>query len=234
MKGESSNLCGILDPLHFETNAKNIRKDYESYVLSIGEYDESVFLGEDANEEIGTPTKITNDPNATAAELNERMYARRNLATQFDATLVPNTPLSGKHYLRAKEQLKVTPVSTATYLVSRLNGLLGRREAEPSDQLKTLFAELGDKNPAEAIAKRVKEMGDTFCSHYTASSDKHPSFARMRLKMGVILYHKLLEGILFAEQRKGKPLGNLLEQGRIRCSQKEFEMLDFHATCQMM
>ena len=34
----------------------------------------------------------------------------------------------------------------------------------------------------------------------------------MRLKMGVILYHKLLEGILFAEQRKGKPLGNLLEQ----------------------
>ena len=225
MRGESGNLCGILDPVHFETNAKNIRKDYESYVLSIGEYDESVFLGDDANEEIGTPTKLAANSNAisnangagggvggSVDDFQSVMKARHNLTTQFDAALVPNTPLSGKHYLRAKEQLKVTPVSTATYLVSRLNGLLGRREAEPSEQLKALFAELGDKNPAEAIAKRVKEMGDTFCSHYTASSDKHPSFARMRLKMGVILYHKLLEGILFAEQRKGKPLGNLLEQ----------------------
>ena len=33
-------------------------QDYEAYVLSIGEYDERVFLGEDAPEEIGTPAKV--------------------------------------------------------------------------------------------------------------------------------------------------------------------------------
>ena len=39
---------GILDTAHFDTNSKNLRKDYETYVLSIGEYDERVFLGEEA------------------------------------------------------------------------------------------------------------------------------------------------------------------------------------------
>ncbi len=33
-------------------------QDYEAYVLSIGEYDERVFLGEDAPDEIGTPAKV--------------------------------------------------------------------------------------------------------------------------------------------------------------------------------
>ena len=30
---------------NFEHNVKSIRKEYEAYVLSIGEYDERVFLG---------------------------------------------------------------------------------------------------------------------------------------------------------------------------------------------
>ena len=45
---EDGSLLGILDTAHFDTNSKNLRKDYETYVLSIGEYDERVFLGEEA------------------------------------------------------------------------------------------------------------------------------------------------------------------------------------------
>ena len=33
-------------------------QEYEVYVLNIGEYDERVFLGEEAIVEIGTPTKV--------------------------------------------------------------------------------------------------------------------------------------------------------------------------------
>ena len=40
----------------------------------------------------------------------------------------------------------------------------------------------------------------------------HGSFARTRLKMGVTLYFKLLETILFTEKAKNKPLTNLLDQ----------------------
>ncbi len=196
-------------------------------MLSIGEYDERVFLGEDANEEIGTPTKLSSGggghaPTSSAEDnLGEKMqFARRNLSTQFDggSSLIPTTPLSGKHYLKAREQLKVTPVSTATYLVSRLNSLLGKREAEPSKRLLELFSTCGEGegNAAETVEKRVKEMGDLFCSHYVAASDKHPgshdSFARMRLRMGAVLYYKLLEAILFREKAQNKPLGNLLGQ----------------------
>ena len=48
---------------NFEHNVKSIRKEYEAYVLSIGEYDERVFLGDDADEDIGTPAK--NVPTST-------------------------------------------------------------------------------------------------------------------------------------------------------------------------
>jgi retinoblastoma-like protein 1 len=205
-----------LDSQFFETNAKNIRKDYESYVLSIGEYDERVFLGEDANDEIGTPSKLTSS-SGEISELGSKMtVARRNLATQFDggSGLIPITPLSGKHYLKCKEQLRITPVSTATYLVSRLNALLVKRTTEPSQRLLELFCAC-DKNPTEVVTKRVEEMGDRFCQQYTSPSDHHPgsreSFARQRLNMGVILYYKLLEAILYSEKEKKKPLSNLLE-----------------------
>ena len=67
----------------------------------------------------------------------------------------------------------VTPVSTATYLVSRLSALLGRREAGPSQVLKEIFAECSP-NPEEAVAARVDAMGGQFCERYTAATDRHP------------------------------------------------------------
>ena len=128
-------------------------------------------------------------------------------------------------------------MSTATYLVSRLNALLGRREAEPTAKLKELLSSSSEHNNKdeegdsdgkkgekekssnaleEAITSRVKQMGDRFCQHYTAPSDMHPgshdSFARMRLRMAVVLYYKLLEAILTKEKSQGKPLANLLSQ----------------------
>ena len=71
-------------------------------------------------------------------------------------------------------------------------------------------------DPTEAIAKRVQDLSDIFCSQYTAASDTHPgsheTFAKKRLRMGEILYYKLLETILVSEKAKGKPHDNLLSQ----------------------
>jgi len=53
-----------------------------------------------ATSEIGTPSKPGTDPNS---ELNESLTSRKNSGTQLDqAFLIPSTPLSGKHYLRAR------------------------------------------------------------------------------------------------------------------------------------
>lgn len=198
-----------MEPAHFETNAKNIRKDYEAYVLSIGEYDERIFLGEDANEDIGTPSKLP-IPSGAGSDLRQQMAAatRRNFAiANFDGgNLIPTTPLSGRHFLKTKEQMTVTPVSTATYLVSRLNHMLNKRGPEPGPKLLELFGTFGNEDPSKKVSDLVKELGDTFCNRYTTATESHPgshnSFARMRLKMGVALYYKLLEAILISEQKK--------------------------------
>jgi hypothetical protein len=54
--------------------------------------------------------------------------------------LFPSTPLTGRRYLKSKElQRNVTPVSTATQSVSRLQTLLAGRQASPSETLLELF-----------------------------------------------------------------------------------------------
>lgn len=68
--------------------------------MSIGEFDERVFLDIMAATEIGTPTKPGTDP---SSELGESLSARRTLGPHFEQNnLIPSTPLSGQHYLRAR------------------------------------------------------------------------------------------------------------------------------------
>jgi len=54
------------------------------------------------------------------------------------SVLVPLTPLTGRRYLREKEGL-VTPVSTATQSVSRLQFLLSSSKTYPTDVLLEFF-----------------------------------------------------------------------------------------------
>merc|ERR1711860_66150 len=103
---------------NFDVNVKTLNNLYEEYVLNVGDFDERIFLGEDAHEEIGTPGG-SNIP----SDLAQQMQAKRtSLKTQFDETksLAPATPLTGRGYLTEKENCSVTPVSTATQSVSRL------------------------------------------------------------------------------------------------------------------
>ena len=137
-----------------------VRKDYEAIILSVGEYDERIFLDQDATEELGTPAGI-GGVNDNASNEHARV-ASRNLSMQFDGpNLIPTTPLSGKHYLRAKEQLQATPVATATYLVSRLTTLLRNRTTEPSGKLEELLNTY-NSNPSDAIIKRIHDLGKLY------------------------------------------------------------------------
>ena len=50
--------------------SKSINARYEEYVLQGGDFDERVFLGADADAEIGTPAKT---PSSMGSEIRERM-----------------------------------------------------------------------------------------------------------------------------------------------------------------
>ena len=58
-------------------NRKVINNLYEEYVLGVGDFDERIFLGEDAQDEIGTPG------GQNASDLSEQM-AKRCLKQHFD------------------------------------------------------------------------------------------------------------------------------------------------------
>ncbi|CAI5686646.1 unnamed protein product [Oreochromis niloticus] len=213
LKGHDELLTELLDPQNFIDNNKAINREYEEYVLTVGDFDERVFLGADADEEIGTPRKIVQEPPASQ-QLQQHV--------EKSASLAPSTPLTGRVYLKEKDLL-VTPVSSATQSVSRLQSMVAGLRTAPSDHLMQIFKSCS-RDPTESILTRVKTLGQTFKGHYTNDSEdtpgSHIDFAENRLKLAEILYYKILENVMVQETKRlpGRDMSVLLEQDIFHCS----------------
>uniref|UniRef100_A0A8C0BM65 RB transcriptional corepressor like 1 n=1 Tax=Buteo japonicus TaxID=224669 RepID=A0A8C0BM65_9AVES len=133
LKGE----C-LLDLCNFTENNKALNKEYEEYVLTVGDFDERVFLGADAEEEIGTPRKFPAD--MPVGKTAARAHVECHLQQHFEKkrSFAPSTPLTGRRYLREKEAV-ITPVASATQSVSRLQSIVAGLKNAPSEQLITIF-----------------------------------------------------------------------------------------------
>ncbi|XP_028391773.1 LOW QUALITY PROTEIN: retinoblastoma-like protein 2 [Dendronephthya gigantea] len=198
LKGVERTFAGLLELNNFEANGKSVSNEYEEYVLSSGDFDERVFLSENADDEIGTPRKI-----------NQSEIDRRNVEEYLTKTrsLAPQTPLTGRRYLKDKDP-NVTPVSTATQSVSRLQSLLARCKPVPSEGLLAIFNEC-KTNPQQEIENRVNELGEQFSLKYTQPSSVRPDspsstkeFADNRWKLAATLYYKALESIARSEKKR--------------------------------
>ena len=64
--------------------SKSVNREYEEYVLTVGDFDERVFLGTDADEEIGTPRKTGPAPSPAHGQLSARKQVESNLQQHFD------------------------------------------------------------------------------------------------------------------------------------------------------
>ncbi|XP_041639916.1 retinoblastoma-like protein 1 [Cheilinus undulatus] len=218
LKGNEDNLTELLDPQNFIDNNKAINREYEEYVLTVGDFDERVFLGADADEEIGTPRKIVQEPSASLTNTHNSLQQH----VEKSGSLAPSTPLTGRVYLKEKDLL-VTPVSSATQSVSRLQSMVAGLRTAPSENLMQIFKSCS-RDPTDSILSRVKTLGQTFKEHYTNDSEdmpgSHIDFAENRLKLAEILYYKILENVMVQETKRlqGKDMSVLLEQDIFHCS----------------
>uniref|UniRef100_A0A8C3NAS3 Uncharacterized protein n=1 Tax=Geospiza parvula TaxID=87175 RepID=A0A8C3NAS3_GEOPR len=132
----SSALKPLLSNLGFSFS-KALNKEYEEYVLTVGDFDERVFLGADAEEEIGTRKFPADVP---AEKMAARAHMECHLQQHFEKkrSFAPSTPLTGRRYLREKETA-ITPVASATQSVSRLQSMVAGLKNAPSEQLTAIF-----------------------------------------------------------------------------------------------
>ncbi|XP_054104617.1 retinoblastoma-like protein 2 isoform X2 [Callithrix jacchus] len=203
LKGKEENLTGFLEPGNFGESFKAINKAYEEYVLSVGNLDERIFLGEDAEEEIGTLSRCLNTGSGT--ETAERVQMKNILQQHFDKSkaLRISTPLTGVRYVKENSPC-VTPVSTATHSLSRLHTMLTGLRNAPSEKLEQILRTCS-RDPSQAIANRLKEMFEIYSQHFQPDEDfsncakeiasKHFRFAEM-------LYYKVLESVIEQEQKR--------------------------------
>uniref|UniRef100_A0AAQ6ACZ6 Retinoblastoma-like protein 1 n=1 Tax=Amphiprion ocellaris TaxID=80972 RepID=A0AAQ6ACZ6_AMPOC len=200
------------------TEIKAMNREYEEYVLTVGDFDERVFLGADADEEIGTPRKIIQETTVSQTTAQNQLQQH----VEKSGSLAPSTPLTGRVYLKEKDLL-VTPVSSATQSVGRLQSMVAGLRTAPSDHLMQIFKSCS-RDPTESILARVKILGQTFKEHYTNDSDdtpgSHIDFAENRLKLAEILYYKILENVMVQETKRlqGRDMSVLLEQDIFHCS----------------
>ncbi|XP_075393488.1 retinoblastoma-like protein 2 isoform X1 [Tenrec ecaudatus] len=215
LKGKEENLTGFLEPGNFGESLKAINKAYEEYVLSVGNLDERIFLGEDAEEEIGTLSRCLST--ASGTETAERVQVKNLLQQHFDKskTLHSSTPLTGVRYVKENSPC-VTPVSTATHSLSRLHTMLTGLRNAPSEKLEQILRTCS-RDPTEAIANRLKEMYEIYSQNSQPDEDlsncakeidsKHFRFAE-------VLYYKVLESVIEQEQKRlgDRDLSGILEQ----------------------
>ncbi|KAF1392142.1 hypothetical protein PFLUV_G00049500 [Perca fluviatilis] len=206
-------LCELHDGLVVE--AKGIKQHYfKPYIQKL--YQKQILKGneEHLTELLDPQSFIDNNQANAQSQLQQHV--------EKSGSLAPSTPLTGRLYLKEKDLL-VTPVSSATQSVSRLQSMVAGLRTAPSENLINIFKSCS-RNPTESILARVKALGQTFKEHYTKDSEdmpgSHIDFAENRLKLAEILYHKILENVMVQETKRlqGKDMSVLLEQDIFHCS----------------
>ncbi|XP_037061976.1 retinoblastoma-like protein 2 isoform X2 [Peromyscus leucopus] len=201
LKGKEENLTGFLEPGNFGESFKAVNKAYEEYVLAAGNLDERIFLGEDAEEEVGTLSRYLSA--ASGTESADRTQVKDILQQHLDKSKALRicTPLTGVRYVQENSPC-VTPVSTAAYSLSRLHAMLSGLRNAPSEKLEQMLRTCS-RDPTQAIANRLKEMYEIYSQHSQPDEDfSAKEIANKYFRFAEMLYYKVLESVIEQEQKR--------------------------------
>ncbi|XP_045060883.1 retinoblastoma-like protein 2 [Coregonus clupeaformis] len=209
LKGKEESLTGFLDPMNFGDSFASMGRVYEEHVLATGGLDERIFLGEGANEDIGTP-----GPCLCEGVENQDASAYRLYSSLTASVLKVSTPLTGRNYVQ--DNSLGTPVSTAMQSVGRLHSLLTGLKRGPSGRLTDLLRACA-RDPSEAISTRLKDMCQLFCQHYEGNGEENAGLGKyvaVYFRLAETLYYKTLEAVIDQEKKRlgNVDLSGILEQ----------------------
>lgn len=218
LEGDASRFTEILGPDVFDKNFRFINKEYEQYVLSMGDFDERVMLVEHQTKvdyqlenpalpssNIANPAndqnKPPNDAQATPASINDR------------APLIihPNTltPLTGRQYLKNRDGNiyagTISPMTTVKECVIRIHTML-KSNRVPLRMSLRLGGYVADQTIAEIeseIRCKVARMMD-MCN-VQCENGRETEFCRKRLEMAEKLFYKMLDDFAREEVKMRKP-----------------------------
>lgn len=168
LRGSSYNFMDILIPGNFEYNQKSLNNLYETYVLSCGEVDERIFL---------------KSKNLTATS-----------TVAFDETiqsLVPQTPLTGRSYLRGQNSAAATaPLANAHGNICKLYSVFASLKGEPSPALQEMVHRCDSEATLVQLKDRLLSMKQILLA-YIPTPD--------RWNFVEALYYHLLQNIVEGE-----------------------------------
>uniref|UniRef100_A0A673WCD4 Retinoblastoma-like protein 2 n=1 Tax=Salmo trutta TaxID=8032 RepID=A0A673WCD4_SALTR len=199
LKGKEDSLTGFFDPMNFGDSFASMGRVYEEHVLATGGLDERIFLGEGANDDIGTP-----GPCLCVGVKNQDASA-----------LKVSTPLTGLKYVQ--DNCLGTPVSTAMQSVGRLHSLLTGLKHRPSGRLTDLLRACA-RDPSETISTRLKDMCQVFCQHFEGKGEENAGLGKdiavKYFRLAEALYYKTLEAVIDQEKERlgDTDLSGILEQ----------------------
>lgn len=172
LKGNATTFLGLFSAQNYEYNINSMRKRYETYVLSAGKIDESIFLWQ--------PMQPTDSP-------SEGMHS------QLVRTMQPETPLTRRNTLPHRDPILASPVSNATQNVNRLHQHLDGVALEPSAALRDLFRSCVD-DPLPGIETLTQTMRKQFCDAFRTDT------ANERFELALKLFYRMLENIIRKEK----------------------------------
>lgn len=186
LRGNSETLMELITVANFEFNLKSLDTTYNTFILSYGEFDESIALEQ----------KTPEGPLLVKSELPLSGTPER-------IPLYQQTPLNGRTRHVSNDVIKFTPISTANASVAKLHmKLMISNAGEGHGSFKELLR-MCPQDLSHVLRERVAAMREKFVRYMHDQKWSRQAIASRWEKIQT-LYYRLLEFIIRAEVKRTK------------------------------